>query len=217
MLFELKKLVDALVRDESERISRSDRASAIALAIVRYSSDRPRSKVEDVISLGGDTLPLPTAWETGSTVSTAEYPIGESPVSYLPCSIYTRPDGDVIRLGESLQAGAEVRLAFSILHVVTDEIDTIAPGHREAVACWAAALLLEELAAASINDGDSTIQADSTDRRTKAQEYAARARTLKARYSEALGLNKEGVQAAAGSSVAWPSRTRLTNGVRRHG
>lgn len=214
MLSDLKKLVDALVRDESERIARADRASAITLAVVRYGSDRPRRKVEDVFSTGGDTLPLPTAWEADSSLITAEYPIGESEPALLPCSIYTAPAGDVLRLGDALSIGAEVRLTFTVQHVVSDVADTVPPVHREAVACWAAALLLEQLSAAAINDGDATIQADTTDRRTKAQEYASRARALKARYAEALGLGKEGGQAATGTTVSWPRRGRLTHGVR---
>lgn len=215
MLADLKKLVDGLVRDEAERLARADKGSAISLAVLRYGTDRPRQKVEDVVCAGGDTLPLPAAWEADSEVVTAEYPIGSVPSTLLPCSIYTTPSGDVLRLGDALSAGAEVRLTFTVAHVVTDVLDTIKPAHREAVAAYAAALLLEELAAAAINDGESTIAADATDRRTKAQEYASRARALKARYAEVLGLGKEAGPAAAGTSVAWPGRARLTQGIRR--
>lgn len=217
MLTDFKKLVDGFVRDESERLSRADKESAIGLAVVRYGTDRPRRKVEDVVSAGGDTLPLPTAWEAESELLTVEYPIGETPPALLACSIYTAPLGDVLRLGDSLAAGAEARLTFSVRHVVSDVLDTVLPSHREAVAAYAAALLLEQLAAAAINDGDSTLQADTTDRRTKAQEYAARARALKTRYGDALGLGSEGSnQAATGTTVSWPGRQRVTQGIRRH-
>lgn len=216
MLADLKKLVDALVRDEAERLARADKGTAISLAVARYGTDRPRQKVEDVVCAGGDTLPLPTAWEAESQLVSAEYPIGSVPPTLLPCTIYTAPSGDVLRLGDALAAGAEVRLAFTVAHVVTDQLDTIKPTHREAVAAYAAALLLEELAAAAINDGESTIAADATDRRTKAQEYASRARALKSRYADALGLGKDGTPAPAAATVAWPSRGRLTHGI-RHG
>lgn len=217
MLVDLKKLVDGFVRDESERLSLTDKESAIGLAVVRYGTDRPRRKVEDVVSGGGDTLPLPTAWEAESELVTVEYPIGETPPALLACSIYTAPSGDVLRLGDGLAAGAEARLTFTVRHVVSDVLDTVLPGHREAVAAYAAALLLEQLAAAAINDGDSTLQADTTDRRTKAQEYAARARAPKTRYGEAIGLGSEGAgQAATGTVVSWPGRQRVTQGIRRH-
>lgn len=218
MLTDLKKLVDGLVRDESERLQRTDKATAIKLAIVRYGEDRPRHKVQDVVSTGGDTLPLPPAWEAESELVSAEYPIGQQPIEYLPCSIYTTPAGDTLRLGDAMSAGAEVRLTFTAAHVVTDELDSIPVVHREAVAAYAAALLLEQLSAAAINDGDSSLGADTTDRRTKAQEYASRARGLKTRYADALGLGKDGIgQAATGTTVSWPGRARLTNGIRRNG
>ncbi len=216
MLNDFKKLVDSLVRDESERLARSDKETAIGLAVARYGQDRPRKKVADVVAPGGDTLPLPEAWEADSELISAEYPIGETPPAHLPCSIYSLPAGNVLRLGDSLGAGAEVRLTFQVAHVVSDTVDTVSPSHREAVACWAAAWLLEQLAAAAINDGESTISADATDRRTKAQEYASRARALKTRYSDTLGVGGASQQAASGQAVAWPGRGRLTNLIRRH-
>lgn len=216
MLADLKKLVDGLVRDESERLTRADKATAISLAVARYGTDRPRRNVEDVICSGGDTLPLPTAWEAASELISAEYPVGETPPVLLPCSIYTAPSGDVLRLGDWLGAGAEVRLTFSVAHVVTDLLDTVQLSHREAVAAYAAALLLEQLSAAALNDGEATIAADTTDRRSKAQEYAGRARGLKTRYADALGLGRDGGdQVAASATVSWPSRRRLTSGIYR--
>lgn len=220
MLADLLSLVDRLVRDESSRLVTADKESAIDVAVARYGKDRPRRKVEDVVSAGGDTLPLPAAWESESELISAEYPIGETPVALLPCSIYTQPSGDVLRLGDGLSVGAEVRLTFRVRHVVSDVLDTVGPGHREAVAAYAAALLLEQLAAAAINDGESTISADTTDRRTKAQEYASRAKALKTRYGEAMGLGNagdSGTAQASGTTVTWGSRDRLTSRIGRRG
>lgn len=214
MLNDLTELIDSLVRDESSRLTASDLAEAIRLALARYGSDWPRNKVEDVTSAGGDRLPLPTAWESNSELVSVEYPIGEMPPAMLDCSIYTAPAGKELRLGKGLPLGAEARLTFTVAHVVSDSQETILPGHREAVACYAAALLLEQLAAAAINDGESTISADTTDRRTKAQEYGSRAKALKTRYGEAMGIGTGGGSGAAspaagGQTVAWPSRRRL--------
>lgn len=218
MRADMKKLVEGFVRDETTRLSADDIEMAISLAVIRYGQDRPRTKVEDVVSAGGDALPLPAAWASDSELQLVECPIGQNPPSYLPGTIYTAPAGDVLRIGTFLSSGAEVRLTFTVPHVVSDTVDTIPAGNREAVAAYGAALLLEQLSAAAINDGDSTIQADSTDRRSKSQEYASRARGLKSRYVEALGIGSSGAgQVAAGTSVAWPSRPRLTHGIYRHG
>lgn len=222
MLADLQKLVLSLVRDETTRLASDDLDTAIKLALQRYSQDRPRSKVEDVISAGGDTLPLPLAWVTDSELLGTEYPIGETPPAALGCTIYTQPTGDVLMLGAALSIGAIVRLTFTVPHEVTASVNTVSPAYEEAVACWAAALLLEQLAAGAINDSDSTISADTTDRRTKAQEYASRANALKKRYTEALGIGAGGNatgggQVAAGTTVSWPGRSRLTNRIYRNG
>lgn len=216
MRADLLGLMEALVRDESSRLRAEDKAAALDLAISRYSSDRPRHVVDDVVSAGGDTLPLPDGWESESELVSIEYPIGNRPPSLLDASIYTTPADRHLRLGDALPFGVSARCTFTARHIVDDATDTVLVSHREGVAAYAAALLLEQLAAASINDGDSTIAADSTDRRTKAQEYASRARALKTRYADAVGLASGGsAPAASGTSVAWASRPRMTRGIRR--
>lgn len=217
MLADMKKLVEGFVRDETTRLSADDIETAISLATQRYDQDRPRTKVEDVVSAGGDTLPLPPSWASESELVSVEHPVGEYPPCYLPGLIYTAPAGDLLRIGDVLSSGVECRLTFTVPHVVSAVVDTIPGSNREAVAAYAAALLLEQLSAAAINDGDSTIMADSTDRRTKSQEYASRARGLKARYTEALGIGSGASTQAAGTTVSWPSRARLTSGIYRHG
>lgn len=220
MRADIKSIAVSLVRDETDRLTPADFDRAIDLAVLRYGQSKPRRKVEDVVATGSDVLPLPAAWESDSEVFTAEYPIGETPPVYLDCSIYTAPDGQVIRLGDVVANGAEVRLAFSVAHQVTDLFDTIPAKHREAVGCLAAATLLDELAAAAINDGDSTIMADSTDRRTKSAEYASRARALRTRCDDiltggAVETSAGGSTPAAGATISWPKRGRLVSMVRR--
>lgn len=214
MFADLLPLVDGFVQDESARLGLDDKRRAVGLAVLRYGLDRPRQQVKDVASAGGDTLPLPEGWTAESDLVGAEYPIGETPPSALTCTLYTTPDGEVFRLGDSLAVGALVRLTFTVPHVVTDRQDTVRASHREALAAYASALLLEGLAAASINDGDSTIAADSTDRRTKSQEYASRARALRKLYDETMGRGAGTGQAANGTVVSWPGRKRLSHGIR---
>lgn len=212
MLNDVKLMVNGLVRDESTRLTEDEKLAAISVALRRYGRDRPRRKVVDVTSAGGDSLPLPAGWESESELLFAEYPIGNVPPDALSCSIYTTPAGDLLRLGGYLSPGEVVRLSFSVAHVLSDSQDTIPSGHHEALACYAAAWLLEQLAAAAINDGESTIGADTTDRRTKAQEYASRAKTLRARYTETMGGGAGAagsLPTAGGQTVAWPSRQRL--------
>ena len=62
-LADYQTLIDSLVRDDGGAITAANRDQAIALAVVRYSTDRPRSRVEAVISPGGAFLDLPSGWE----------------------------------------------------------------------------------------------------------------------------------------------------------
>lgn len=92
-------------------------------------------------------------------------------------------------------------------HVVSDTEDTVPAGHREALAAYAASLLLEQLATAAINDGDVTIQADATARRSKAEEYRASARAYMVRYTTAIQGPVAG--GAAGTVTSWGRRPRF--------
>lgn len=98
----------------------------------------------------------------------------------------------------------------AVPHVVSGSEDSVPAEHREAVAAYAAALLLEQLAAGAINDGDSTIAADATARRSKADEYRVSARGCRARYADALAGPAAG--GAAGAVVSWGGRSRLRPG-----
>ena len=81
-----------------------------------------------------------------------------------------------------------MRATYTIKHSVTASVDTIPVQDREPVACWAAAMLCDELATYYSAGTDSAIQADSVEQRSKAQEYAARAKALRKRYFDELGI-----------------------------
>ena len=75
-------------------------------------------------------------------------------------------------------------------HLLDAATDTISPGDREAVALWAAALLLDQLAARHAGDTDSTIGADGVDRHAQADRYRRLAKDHRARYAALLGLDR---------------------------
>ncbi len=61
-LVDYQTLTDSLVRDDAGKLTPADRDLAIAAAVIRYSKDRPRTKVVDITAPGGHYLPLPTGW-----------------------------------------------------------------------------------------------------------------------------------------------------------
>lgn len=196
MLSDYQTLVIELVRDDAAKIAVAERDRAIDLAVKRYSKDRPQEKAQDLTPASSQLLPLPAAWETDfSELRLLEYPIGEIPPSLIPQDrhgFYRSPTAVQIQLLDGVAvAAANVRATFTIQHVVSAVADTIAVGDREPVACWAAATLCDELASLYSGNTDSTIQADTVQSTTKAQEYAARAGKLRGRYFKELGIEEK--------------------------
>jgi len=193
VLIDYQTLVDNLVRDDAGQIQPADRDDAIALAVSRYSNDRPDTRVEDIVSAGGRYLDYPAGWQADfSALQSLEYPVGEFPPSYLSgadWTIYASPVAEQILLRITLDAGDTVRASYTVRRVLDDTTDTIPAGDREAVASYAAAVLCEALASYYSGDSDSTIQADSVDHASKAREFASRARGLRKRYYDALGMD----------------------------
>lgn len=222
MLSDYQTLATELVRDDAGRIQTAERDRAIQLAVQRYSKDKERLKVEDVVATGVNTLPLPAAWEADvSELRSLEYPVGQVPPQYLQnerYSLYQLPASTVIMLLDAVAAGATIRAAYTITHVVSTTVDSIAVKDREPVACWASALLCDQLAAFYSGGTDSTIQADSAPGQSRAQEYSARATKLRKRYLDELGINDKR-NVAAGAVVNLDARDsqgrdRLTHPAR---
>ena len=193
-LADFQDLVNDLVRDDTSKITAADVDQAIQLAVERYSKDRPRMEVEDLVAASaGHVLPMPTAWVADfSALHSLEYPIDEQPRCFMEAGefwIYSAPGGDQIEVDSSLPSAASVRASFTIKHVVSGVEDTTPPSDREPIAAWAAAILLDQLASLFSGDSDSTIKADSVDHNSKAEEYAKRARDARRRYFNELGVD----------------------------
>lgn len=192
-LADYQTLVDDLVRDDTGKIAAADRDEAIARAVARYSKDRPKEKVEDVVAAGGNFLALPAGWQADfSEIRSIEYPVGDVPPTLIhqdDYGFYRSPTELKLVLVDSLPAGATVRYTYTIRHQVDVANDTIRADDREPVCAYGAAMLLEQLAAWFTGSSDSTIQADSVERRSKGADYAARARTMRTRYFDELGLD----------------------------
>jgi len=219
-LIDFQSIVEDLVRDDASRITNAQRDTAIVSAIERYSKDRPRTKVEDISAPGGSLLSLPAGWEADfSNLSTIEYPIGQVPPNYIPnnhWNMYQSPVGLTVQLYEALQSNVQCRLAFSIRHVLDANEDTIPRGDREPVCCLAAASLLDQLAAEAAGSSDSTIKADAIDYQNASAQYAARAKALRKRYTDELGIDDK-KNVASGAVVSFErgnslGRQRLTHG-----
>lgn len=211
----LTEVIQSKVKDDSGKLVESDYTSAVTEAIKRYSKHRPRLVVEDLAGNATHDLLMPAGWCDGhSSIISIEYPIGEVPeilLDSLDWSFYLIPAGLRLRLMELAPAiGETVRVTYSALH---DE-STVPEVDEEAIANLAASLCLRQLATAYGQTGDSTIQADAVNYRSKTDEFRRLADSFETLYKNHLGLKDNDTVPAAMATARPPqsNRRRLTHG-----
>jgi hypothetical protein len=187
-------------------LGEAEKIMAISKAVKRYSQDRPLEITEDEVGNGGFDylLTLLASWSEGfSTIKQIEYPVGDTDADAEildddAWQIYKKPAGKVIRFLEDTPAATEsLRITYTTLHTCTDAACTIPTADEEAVQMLAAAGFCNMLATYYAQTQDSTIQADSVDHKSKAAEYAARARTYRKEYFDHLGIEEGKVAPAS--------------------
>ena len=210
----LLDLVVAKVKDESGRLTeQSDFQPAIDAALERYSKHRPLEQVEDLDGAGSCDLDLPEGFVTSfSRIVAVEYPIGSVPPELLPAAswmLYRTPTATNLRLLEQVPpAGSSVRVTYTAPRTESG----IASGDQDAVACLAASICLRTLAAIYGQTSDPTIQADSVNYGSKADQFRRLADSLEERFNLHLGVDVKGGTPAASAVAAPPrSRERLTH------
>lgn len=186
-------------------LGEAERIFAISAALKKYSGHRPRIVVEDETGNGSFDylLTLLADWVEGfSTIKTVEYPVDDTSETAEILEddawrIYQKPAGKCLRLLENTPETTEhLRITYTALHTCTDAACTVPSYDEEAMQILAASIFCDMLAACYAQTQDSTIQADSVDHKSKASEYAARARAYRKMYFDHLGI-KEGETPAA--------------------
>ncbi len=204
------KLIDGMAPDEGGRLTGDDREQALTLAVIRYGTDRPRPEAADVVTEDGYTVPLPETWEPDfSRVTGIELP-GKVPPDMLAGDEWMPhriPGRDVLLLVRAQTPGSDLRVHFTLPHVLNVDRDTIPAKDREAVAHWAAALLLDSLSGRHAGDMQSTINSDSVDHAAKMPNYKALAEAQRQAYWNHLGVDPK--RTVASGAVVKVGRRRL--------
>lgn len=171
--------------------------------IQRYSQDAPLYLVSDVAGTGSNYAPLPIAPGAGndlpvfepnfSVVERIEYPIGQQPPQYVLDSdvhVYRSPTGYQIFINfDAPPVGQDMRITWTARHL--PDGSTVPDKDFYAVVDFAASLAAEKLASFYVGTGDSTIQADVVNYRSKSQEMLSIAKALRKRYYNHMGIEED--------------------------
>lgn len=189
----LRTLVADRDRAPADAVSDGARDRAIDGAIKRYSLDRPRIVVVAASAEGGAFLTLPDGWDpVFSRVVSVECPPGKVPATFIDgAELRQTPTGTVIALPDALVAGTAYWLHHTTRHLVDEASSTIPSSDTDAVANWAAAILLDQLAAARSGDTAPTLDVVKVDPGSTGRDYAARARDLRKLYLDHVGAKPE--------------------------
>lgn len=207
--------VKLLVRDGAAVLADpADYDFSLQEAVKRYSRTKPRVVVEDIAGSGAFDYALPASWsDEMSRVRSVEYPAGDREphlVDALDWQLYRAPAGTQLRfLSATPIAGETIRLTFSALHSVAEASTTVPAADHDVVVYLAAAIACEQLSSHYSNAGDSTILADSVDHKSKATEYALRAKRFMGLANELLPVKTQGEIRAAGGETSWGDEAAL--------
>jgi hypothetical protein len=192
-LADFQTLVDGFTRDQSSTLTVADRDTAIDLAVVRYSTDRPR-KILDQLTADAAVIALPAAWQEGFSelVEVCRESGTEGPIA---AEVIETMGGPRLRLFETVSG--DILVQFTARHTVDVAADTVPLRDREAVCRWAAAIQLDQLSSARAGDQDTTIDADAVDHNSVSREYAARANAMRRAYYEHFGIDPKRKEPAA--------------------
>jgi hypothetical protein len=191
-----------------------DFTNAIDAALATYSKHLPKKVATDLAGDGTHDLELPADWvDEFSVIKSVEYPVDEVPAILIDKSdwmFYIATDGRVLRLlSDTPETGESVRITYTVPRLETD----VRVIDEDAVASLAAANCCDVLANIFTQSGDSTISADSVDHRSKGDEFARRAKALRQRYFDHMGIKADAPQPGISTVAEAPAdgRIRLTH------
>lgn len=206
---EIQTKVSSRIQDKAGRLSTTpltgDVARCILAALEQYGKDRPLVVVLEIEGAGAFDYPVAdlAGFVDGfSSIERIVYPYDEDDQSdeALDAEAYTikrLPAGLVLRFLEASPAEAESFLVeFTRPHTLDASTSTVPAADDEALADLAAAHCCEELAAHYAQSTDSSISADSVDRRSQSAEYRALAKVYANRYADKVGKGEAKPKAA---------------------
>jgi len=200
--------------------------AAIAMAVTKYSQDRPRTVVEDETGNGtpyftvvGSGAVLASWLDGFSAIQWIDYPAGPVAVDYQPNPLNADKDWTFYQdasktylwfKNQTPTASETVRISYTGVHTHTSGLDTVPTGDLDALYDLSAYFACVMLATKMASSSDSTIQADSTNYRDGQLRFKQQADAWLASYADRMALSKDGSPAGASAWSNWDSRSLST-------
>ncbi len=189
----LLERIIAIVADSSAKLVNPDDYQTMLTAALRtYSKHQPNTSVTDITGDGGHDYALPAGWVDGvSIIKAIEYPVGSVPADLLDSDayqIYQDTAAKKIRLLNNAPSATET---FRLTYTVPRTEVTVLSNDEDAVCNLAAANALDMLANAWLQLGDSSINADVVNYRSKSAEAASRAKATRKLYFSHMNITEE--------------------------
>lgn len=194
-----------VIFDDADRLGGTSGTQLPALVVraimQRYTLDKPLDVVSDITGNGTNYLPLPTAPGGGPAVTfepewsilkSLEFPIGQQPPQMILDSdfrVYRTPTGYQILINfDTPNSSDSLRSTWTARHL--PDGSTVPDADFYAVVDFAGSLAAEKLASFYVGTGDSSIQADVVNYRSKSQEMLNVAKALRKRYFNHMGIDE---------------------------
>lgn len=203
---ELRQLVDEMLRDQQGVIEDGARNRAIDMALARYDVDMPRRKSAWLTwQAEGVSQPLPEGYHWNRYYDLLHTEHGGRAVAAVVQRSATPGREFVLTLPEAVRAGVQVFIIWACPH----EAGSVHPTHQAAVAAYAAHLLAQQLAGYYSSERETAMGGDASRTESRARNWAARARELRALYFAGVGAldpMDAPQRPAAGAVASWPAR-----------
>lgn len=194
-----------VISDDADRLGGTSGATLPALVkraiIQRYTLDRPLEVVSDIQGNGTNYLGLPVAPGAGtvpvfepewSILKSLEFPIGQQPPQMILDSdfrVYRTPTGYQILINFDTPGPTDsLRATWTARHL--PDGSTVPDADFFAVVDFAGSLAAEKLASFYVGTGDTTVNADVVNYRSKSSEMLSIAKALRKRYFNHMGIDE---------------------------
>jgi hypothetical protein len=208
MLSDLEDLTTDFIEEPDGFVTPERLNRAINMAVNQYSKDRNHTETVLLEPISRNLYPLPENWTNGMSQIVNSVVDGDEVYSEITYTI----DGQNIKTRYARHE--PLILTFKNRHTLTADTSTIPQVDYEAIAAWAASLLLDGIATQKASNTDVTLNADVADFNNQSRSYAMRAGAMRKRYY--LHLKEQpGVEKAAGGEVTLaPSRRSIARHIR---